>query len=145
MLRSWIFFALLAALTSAVVVTLSKAAIKNLDSTVVFAVQSVLILLVSWGVVAWQGNLGEVTKVESKTWLFLVLAGVITCVSSLLSFYALKLGDASRVSPLERLSLVFAILFAALFLKEKLNWQVVVGAALMAAGAVLIAISTPSK
>ena len=141
----WIVFALLAALSSAVVVTLSKAAIKDVDSSLVFAVQSVLILVVAWSVVTWQGNLPDVAQIERRTWLFLVLAGIITCVSSLLSFYALKLGDASRVSPLERLSLVFAILFAVLFLKERVNWQVILGAALMAVGAILIAIANQSS
>jgi len=141
----WIVFALLAAVSSAIVVTLSKAAIKDVDSSLVFAIQSILILVVSWSVVAWQGNLPDVTQIERRTWLFLVLAGVITCVSSLLSFYALKLGDASRVSPLERLSLIFAILFAVLFLKERVNWQVILGAALMAVGAILIAIASQSS
>ena len=141
----WIVFALLAAVSSAVVVTLSKAAIKDVDSSLVFAVQSVLILIIAWGVVTWQGNLPDILKIERRTWLFLILAGVITCTSSLLAFHALKLGDASRVSPLERLSLVFAIVFAAVFLKEKLNWQVLVGAFLMAAGAVLIAMSNQSS
>jgi len=141
----WIVFALLAALSSAVVVTLSKAAIKDVDSSLVFAVQSILILVISWSVVAWQGNLPDVLQIERRTWLFLGLAGVITCVSSLLSFYALKLGDASRVSPVERLSLIFAILFAVLFLKEKVNWQVILGAVLMAIGAILIAMARQSS
>lgn len=141
----WIVFALLAALSSAIVVTLSKAAIKNVDSSLVFAIQAILILIISWGVVTWQGNLPDVMKIERRTWLFLVLAGIITCISSLLAFYALKLGDASRVSPLERLSLVFAIIFAVIFLKEKLNWQLVFGAVLMTAGAVVIALSSNSS
>jgi len=141
----WIVFALLAAVSSAVVVTLSKAAIKDVDSSLVFAVQSILILIVSWSVVTWQGNLPDVLQIERRTWLFLVLAGIITCVSSLLSFYALKLGDASRVSPLERLSLVFAILFAVLFLKERINWQVILGAVLMAVGAIVIAMASHSS
>jgi len=144
-MRMWIVFALLAAVSSAVVVTLSKAAIKNVDSSLVFAVQSVLILVVSWGVVAWQGNLPDVMQIERRNWLYLVLAGIITCVSSLLAFYALKLGDASRVSPLERLSLVFAILFAVLFLKEQINWLVILGAVLMAIGAIVIAVAGPAS
>lgn len=141
----WITFALMAALTSAVVVTLSKAGIRHVNSSLAFAIQAVLILVVSWGVVAWQGNLTEVASIEKKVWIYLVLAGIITCVSSLLSFYALSLADASRVSPLERLSLVFAIVFAVIFLKEKVDWMVITGATLMAIGAVLIAIGGPSS
>ena len=137
----WILFALLAALATAIVVTLSKAGIKNVDSSLAFAIQSVLILLVSWGVVLFQGNLPDVTKIERRAWIYLLLAGVITCVSSLLSFRALKLGNASQVSSLDKVSLVFAIVLAVIFLKEKVNWQVILGASLMAIGAVLIAIS----
>ena len=140
----WIVFSLLGALSAAIVVTLSKAGVKNTDSSVAFAVQSVLILLVSWGVVAYQGNLGEVAKIDRRTWIFLVVAGVITCLSSLFTFQALKLGDASRVSPLERISLVFAIVFAVIFLKERINWQVILGALLMAAGAFIITVANPS-
>lgn len=136
----WVVFSLLAALCAAVVVTLSKLGVKNTESSLVFAVQSVLILVVSWGVVAWQGLLPDVARIERKTWIYLIAAGVITCVSSLLSFRALKLGEASRTSSLERLSLVFAIALAVIFLKEKPTWQVYLGAALMAAGAVLIAV-----
>ena len=140
----WIVLALLAALTAAVVVTLSKAGIKNIDSSLGFAIQSVLILLISWGLVAWQGNLREVMRIEKRTWVFLILAGVLTCISSLLTFRALKLGDASKVSPLERVSLVFAIIFAVLFLKEKVNWQIILGALLMTVGAILIAMAQPT-
>ncbi len=136
----WIVFALLAALAAAVVVTLSKAGLKNVEPSLAFAVQSVLILIVSWSAVVIEGLLPNVARIERKSWIYLIIAGVVTCVSSLLSFRALKLGDASRASSLERLSLVFAIVFAAVFLKEKLTWQVIVGGAVMVAGAVLIAV-----
>lgn len=137
----WILFALLAALTAAVVTTLSKAGIKNLDSSLAFAIQSVLIVAVSWGFVLAQGNVAELKTIESRTWIFLIIAGVLTTASSLLTFKALKLGDASQVSPLERVSLVFAIVFAAVFLKEKITWQIIVGALLMVAGAIVIVLA----
>lgn len=135
----WIVFALLAAVSTAIVVTLSKAGIKDIDSSLGFAVQSVLIVIVAWTVVFAQGNLPQVSKINGKTWLFLIIAGVITCLSSLFSFYALKIGDASRVAPIERASLVLSILFAVIFLKEKINAQVVIGALLIMAGAIVIA------
>lgn len=137
----WIVFALAAAVTAAIVIVLSKAGIKNLDSGLGFAIQSVIILIVSWSVILFQGKHNEITKIDARSWLFLGLAGVITTFSSLLTFRALKLGDASAVSPVERLSLVFAILFAAFFLKERITWQVVAGAVLMAAGAIIIALA----
>ena len=137
----WIVFALLAALTAGTVVTLSKAGIKNVDSSLAFAIQSVLILVISWGVVIVQGNLPDVSRIDRRVWIYLISAGVLTCLSSLLSFHALKIGNASQVSPLTNFSLVFAVIMAAVFLKEKLSWQVIAGAVLMAAGAILIAVA----
>ena len=141
----WVVFSLLAALSAAVVVTLSKVGMKNLESSVVFAVQSVLIVTVAWGVVAWQGHLKQVGEIDRRTWGFLIAAGVITCASSLFSFQALKLGQASRASSFDKISLVFSILLAVFFLKEKVTWQVILGAALMAGGALLIAFTREAK
>jgi len=141
----WILFALLAALTAATVTTLSKAGLKDVDSSLAFAIQSILIIIVSWGVVVAQGNTAQLKDMDGRAWLFLISAGVLTAISSLLSFRALKLGEASQVNPIERLSLVFAILFAALFLKEKITWQIIVGAVLMVAGAIIIALAKKSS
>jgi len=141
----WIVFALLAAISAASVVTLSKAGIKNVPPSLAFAIQAVLIIVVSWGTVLWEGLLPEIGKVDRKSWVFLIVAGVLTAASSLLSFRALSLGNASRVSPITNVSLVFAVVLAALFLKEKLTWQIVVGAALMASGAILIAVGEPDE
>lgn len=135
----WILFALMAAFAAAVVTVLSKAGIKNMDSSLTFAIQAVLIVVLSWSVVLFQGSAPQVKEIDSRTWVYLIIAGVVTTLSSLLTFRALKLGDASQVSPLERVSLVFAILFAALFLKEKITWQIIIGALLMTAGAIIIA------
>lgn len=137
----WIVFALLAAFLAAIVTTLSKAGLKDVNPSLAFAIQSVLILVVSWTVVLIQGRLPEMKNVEGRAWIYLVAAGVITTFSSLFLFRALKLGEAAQVNPIDRLSLVFAIIFAAVFLKEKITWQIVVGGALMAAGAIVIALA----
>ncbi len=104
-----------------------------------------LILLLSWSVVLWQGNLPDLARIDRKTWILLGVAGIITCVSSLFTFRALKLANASLVSPVERISLVFAIVLAVVFLKEKISWQLVAGAVLMTAGALLIALSAQAN
>jgi bacterial/archaeal transporter family protein len=137
----WAVYALLAALAGAVMATLTKAGLKGVDSSVGLAVQSVLILLIAWGMVAFQGNLGQLGKLDRRSWTYLLLAGVVTGVSSLFLYRALKLGNASRVVPLDRLSLVFAILLGGVFLKEKVDWQVMVGGGLMAVGALIIALA----
>ena len=136
---------MLAAISAASVVTLSKSGIKNVPPSLAFAIQAVLIIVISWGTVLWEGLLLEIGKVDRKSWVFLVVAGVLTAASSLLSFRALSLGNASRVSPVTNVSLVFSVALAALFLKRKLTWQVIVGAALMAGGAILIAMGEPDE
>jgi bacterial/archaeal transporter family protein len=135
----WIVYALLSALAGAAMATLTKAALRGVDPDVGLAVQSVVILAVAWGNVAMQGDLGRVRDLDGRAWSYLLVAGVVTAGSSLLLFRALKLAEASRVVPLDRLSLVFAMVLGAAFLKEKITWQVAVGGALMAAGALVIA------
>lgn len=136
---------MLAALSAAMVVTLSKIGIKNVESSLGFAIQSVLIVIVAWSVVFYQGHLGDVERIDRRSWMFLAAAGVVTCMSSLFSFQALKMGDASRTSSFDKVSLVFSVILAVFFLKEKVNWQLIVGATLMGAGAIFIAFSSDPK
>ncbi|MGI4751249.1 MAG: EamA family transporter [Janthinobacterium lividum] len=141
----WIIFALLAAVTAGAVIVLTKAGLKDLDSSLAFAIQSVLILLVSWLVIAFQGNWKDVANIHGRVWWFLVAAGILTAASSLLSYHALKLGEASFVTAIERLSLVFSVLFAVWFLKDKLTWQSIFGLVMMVGGALLIAFTKKSS
>ena len=78
---------------------------------------------------------------EKNAWIFLLLAGIFTSLSTLFSYKALSMGPASYVATIERMSLVVAIVLAIIFLKEKLTWQIVVGGTVMVGGAVLIALS----
>ena len=137
----WVIFSLLAAVLAGMVVTFSKAGLKNVDSYTAFAIQSVFILIISWSAVLVKHGFHKMGSIDKKAWIFLSVAGVLTCLSSLSSFYALKIGHASRTASLGNLSLVFSILFAFIFLKDKLNWQLLTGALLMTGGAVLIAFS----
>lgn len=136
-----IILALLAAVFAALVVVLTKAGLKDIHPDLAFAVQSVLIFVITWTVVLVQGSAPQLSGQSRRTWVFLIAAGVCTTLSTLLSYRALKLADVSLVSPLERLSLVIAIILSVVFLKEKLSWQVITGVVLMTAGAVLISIS----
>lgn len=137
----WIVFALLAAVTAGAVIVLTKAGLKDLDSSLAFAIQSILILLVAWLVITFQGNWKDMAKINGRVWLFLVAAGILTAASSLFSYRALKLGEASYVIAIERLSLVFAVVFAVWFLKDRLTWQSILGIVLMMCGALLIALT----
>ena len=140
----WIVFSLLAAISAACAIVLSKAGLKKVDPNLAFAVQAIMILSISWGIVFFQKKSFELGKIDQNSWLYLLSAGVITCLSSLFQFNALKLGDASLVSSIERLSLVFAIILSVIFLKEQLNWRVIVGAMLMIGGALMITLSRRS-
>lgn len=137
----WIIFSLLAAFSAAIAIILSKAGLKKVDPILGFAIQAILIIVVSWGVVFFQKKTIGLLQIDQRSWIYLILAGIVTSLASLFQFSALKLGNASVVSSLERLSLVFAIILAVLFLKEELNWKVIVGAILMIGGAVLISLS----
>jgi transporter family protein len=141
----WIIWAVLAAISAALVIVLTKAGLKNVDSNLAFAIQSVFIFCITWSIVTVQGNLAGLKEIESKAWVLLILAGVATTLSTLFSYKALSLGNASYVATIERSSLVIAIILSVIFLKEKITWQLVTGAVLIIAGAILIALSDPGK
>jgi len=121
----WVVYALLAAVAGAAVATLSKAGLKDVNPSVGLAIQSVLILLFSWSAVTIQGDFGTLGSIERKAWVYLIASDVVTSLSYFLLFNALKQGDAAQVTPVDRLSLVFGITFAAIFLKEKVTAQII--------------------
>ena len=112
-----------------------------MDPNLAFAIQAVLIVVITWLVVYFQGNFASLKKIEQKDWLLLIGAGVATTLSTIFSYKALALGHASTVTTIERSSLVFAIILSIVFLKEKISWQIVVGALLVLIGAVIIALA----
>jgi transporter family protein len=94
-------------------------------------------------VVSFQGNFAELKKIEQKDWLLLIGAGIATTLSTIFSYKALSLGHASAVTTIERSSLVFAVILSIVFLKEKITWQIIAGATLVLAGAIIIALAKP--
>jgi transporter family protein len=139
----WIVYAVLAAITAALVIVLTKAGLKNVDPNIAFAIQAILIVSISWIVVSFQGNFAELKKIEQKDWLLLIGAGIATTLSTIFSYKALSLGHASAVTTIERSSLVFAVILSIVFLKEKITWQIIAGATLVLAGAIIIALAKP--
>lgn len=141
----WALWAVLAAVSAALVIVLTKAGLKNVDSSLAFAIQAILILIITWSVVIYQGNFNDWKQIEKNAWIFLVAAGICTSLSTLFSYKALSMGPASYVATIERSSLVIAIVLSVIFLKEKLTWQIIVGGTVMIAGAVLIAFSNTGE
>ena len=138
----WVLWAVMAAVSAALVIVLTKAGLKNVDSSVAFAIQAILILAITWSVVIYQGNFADWKQIETKAWILLLLAGVCTSFSTLFSYKALSMGPASYVATIERSSLVIAIILSIIFLKEKISWQLIAGALLILTGAILIALSS---
>ncbi len=140
----WILWAFLAAVSAACVIVLTKAGLKNVDPIVAFAIQALLILTITWALIAFQGKFSSLKEIDNKAWLLLILAGIATTLSTIFSFKALSMGPATSVVTIERSSLVFAILLSIIFLKEKITWQIVAGAILVLSGAILISLSKPA-
>jgi len=139
LLLSWVFWALLSAGFAALTAIFAKIGIENVNSDFATFIRTVVILLVAALIVHASGNWQQPSSVSAKTWLFLILSGAATGASWICYFRALKLGDAARVAPIDKLSVVFVSVFAVLFLGERLalpNW---LGVILIACGAVLVA------
>ncbi|UVF20664.1 EamA family transporter [Microvirga terrae] len=137
-LVSWQFWALLSAAFAALTAIFAKVGIEQINSDFATFIRTVVILFVLGGILIASGQWQAPTSISGRTYLFLVLSGLATGASWLCYFRALKLGDAARVAPLDKLSVVLVALFGVLFLGEKLampNW---IGIALIASGAVLV-------
>ena len=136
---SWLPWALLSAAFAALTAIFAKIGIENINSDFATLIRTVVILAVATAIVAVTGQWQKPDSISPRTWLFLVLSGLATGASWLCYFRALKLGDAARVAPIDKLSIVLVAVFGVVFLGEKLaglNW---LGVALIAAGALLIA------
>jgi transporter family protein len=135
---NWIFWALLSALFAGLTAILAKIGIKGVDSNLATAIRTTVILVFAWSIVLVTQS-QKLSTVTQKTWLFLVLSGLATGASWLCYFRALQLGEASKVAPVDKLSVVVAIILAAIFLHEPVTWHHWVGGALIVSGAVIIA------
>lgn len=137
---SWLTASLLSAFFAGLTAILAKLGVENVNSNVATAIRTVFILLFAWAIVLWQGKGSDLAGISGRSWLFLFLSAIATAASWLFYFYALKMGAASKVGPIDKLSLVFTVILAAVILNEGLTAKVIAGTILMAVGAVLIAL-----
>lgn len=136
---SWQFWALLSAAFAAMTAIFAKVGIENVNSDFATFIRTVVILVVLGAILVGSGQWQALDSVPGRTYVFLILSGLATGASWLCYFRALKLGDAARVAPIDKLSVVLVAVFGVLFLGERLsgwNWT---GVGLIAAGAVLVA------
>lgn len=136
---TWYVAAFLSAVFAALTAILAKIGIKNVDSNLATAIRTSVILLFTWGIVFFQGSQNSISQISKNSMLFIVLSAIATGLSWLFYFYALKIGEASKVVPIDKLSLVLTIMLAALILHEKLSMQVLLGSIFMTIGAIVIA------
>jgi transporter family protein len=140
---SWIIFALLSALSASLVAIFGKIGLQELDSTAATTIRAGIMFLFLIFVILFTGKLSNVSAIFSnhRAIFYIFLSGVAGAVSWLFYFFALKIGKASQVAPIDRLSIVFVIIFAALVLGEKITLKSAIGTALMVLGAVFIALT----
>jgi len=135
---NWFFWALLSALFAGLTAILAKVGVQHVNSNLATAIRTVVILIFAWLVALFTSN-QRFSTIDKRTWTFLILSGTATGLSWLCYFRALQLGEASRVAPVDKLSVVIAIVLAGVFLRERLTWHHWVGGTLICVGAAIIA------
>ncbi len=131
---TWITYALLSALFASLVAIFGKIGIKGVDSNLAVAIRTVIIVIFAWGIVALQGNAGDLFKISKYSYIFIILSAIATGLSWLFYYKALQMGEASRVAPIDKLSIALTIILAFVVLGEKPNVGNVVGGILVTAG-----------
>ncbi len=134
----WAVFAVLSAVFAALTSVLAKVGIEGVNSTLATALRTVVVLAMAWGMVFLTGAGAGLGSISRKSWLFLVLSGLATGASWLCYYRALQLGTVSKVVPIDKLSVVFTLLLAFVFLHEQVTPRSAVGCALIAAGTLLM-------
>ena len=137
---SWIVYAILSAVFAALVAIFGKVGIANVDSTLATAVRAIVMAIFLVIVTLSLGKYHLLSSINNKALLFIVLSGIAGAISWIFYFIALKNGPASGVAALDRLSVVFVLILAVLFLSQHLTWKAGIGAILLTAGAIMMSI-----
>lgn len=134
----WFFLALGSAVFAALTSILAKIGIEGVNSTLATAVRTCVVVLMSWGMVFLTGAQRGLACISRRSWLFLILSGLATGASWLCYYKALQVGEASKVVPIDKLSVVITIILAFVFLHEEFTVKSVIGCALIAAGTLVM-------
>jgi len=140
---TWLIFGLLSAFMAGLVALFGKMGLSGVDSSTATAIRAVIMALFLAVIIVFEGKLKQIPDIlaNSNAMMFIVLSGIAGALSWLFYFMALKIGTVSQVAPIDRLSIVFAIILAAIFLGEKVSPKAAVGVVLVAAGAIVIALA----
>ena len=134
----WFLFALLSAVFAALTSVLAKVGIQDVNSTLATALRTAVVLLMAWGMVFLTDAQNGIASISRKSWIFLILSGLATGASGLCYYKALQIGDVSKVVPIDKLSVVFTMVLAFVFLHEKFTVKSVFGVLLIGAGTLLM-------
>ena len=136
----WIAYALLSAVFAALTAVFAKIGIADVNSTLATAIRTAVVLLMAWGLVFLTNTQGGIAQIGRKSWIFLILSGLATGVSWLCYYRALQIGEASKVVPVDKLSVVITLVVAVVFLHEKMTAKSLIGAALITAGTLVMVV-----
>jgi bacterial/archaeal transporter family protein len=134
-----IVYAILSAFFASLVAIFGKIGIKGVDSNLAVAIRTVIIVVFAWGIVWMQGNAGEALKISKFSYTFIVLSAIATGLSWMFYYKALQMGEASRIAPIDKLSVALTIILAFIFLQEKPTVGNVLGGSLVTAGVLVSA------
>lgn len=134
----WAVYAVLSSVFAALTSILAKVGIDGVNSTLATAIRTLVVVVMSWGMVFLTNAQGSIAEISRKSWLFLILSGLATGASWLCYYRALQLGQASKVVPIDKLSVVITLILAWVFLHEQFNMKSLIGAALIAAGTLVM-------
>ena len=130
----WVIFAILSAVFAALTSILAKIGIEGVNSNLATAVRTIVVVLMAWFMVFITGNQNGIVDISKKRWIFLILSGLATGASWLCYYKALQLGEASKVVPIDKLSIVITIILAFVFLGEQITLKTLIGCSLIIAG-----------
>ena len=134
----WVFFALGSAVFAALTSILAKIGLQGVDSNLATAIRTVVVVIMAWGMVFLTGVQSGIPDISRKSWLFLILSGLATGASWLCYYKALQIGQASKVVPIDKLSVIITLILAAAVLHERLTARSAVGAVLITAGTLMM-------
>lgn len=130
----WILYAILSAVFAALTSILAKIGIANINSTLATAIRTVVVLVMAWGMVFVAGSQNEIANISQKSWIFLILSGLATGMSWLFYYRALQIGEASKVVPVDKFSVVISMVLAFVILKEAITAKTIIGGLLITIG-----------
>ncbi len=134
----WLVLAILSAVFAALTSILAKIGIDGVNSNLATAIRTIVVVIMAWVMVFITNAQGGITSISRKSWIFLILSGLATGASWLCYYKALQMGNASKVVPIDKMSVVLTLILAFIFLHEKMSVKSVIGCVLIAAGTLLM-------